>query len=129
MLGGMSPGEGGATRRQRQGQLYDIISRPAKPTQDLGPRSELDTKVHCPGKGRRGADHLRIPDLIQICHVCKGRGLPSTGMRWCQKWDVHRHGDIGAAGAGYVSRGVAGAREFQGLATATMYSPAHSRDI
>lgn len=41
------------------------------------------------------ADHLRIPDLIQICRVCKGRGLPSTGMRWCQKWDVHRHGVLG----------------------------------
>lgn len=78
------------------------------------------------GKATRGADHLRIPDLIQICHVCKGRGLPSTGMRWCQKWDVHRHGVLGL---GAYSRGVAGAREFQGLATATRWPPSYSRYV
>lgn len=41
MLGGMSPDEGGATRSvsvwRRQGQLRDIISRPAKPTPDANP--------------------------------------------------------------------------------------------
>lgn len=71
------------------------------PTQDQ--IQKLDTWIPKgialpPGKvdARGGeADHLRIPDLIQICRVCKGRGLPSTGMRWCQKWDVHRHGVLG----------------------------------
>lgn len=103
--------------RRRQGQLCDIISRLQTHARRFEPRSDWIPEA-LPGVRRAdgGADHLRIPDLIQICHVCKGRGLPSICIiRWCEKWDVHRARGIGV---GCISRGVAGPREFQGLATA-----------
>lgn len=133
MLGGMSPDEGGATRCAARGgaKASCATSFPACNPRRFGPRS-LTARLadwntgEGGGKATRGADHLRIPDLIQICHVCKGRGLPSMGVRWCEKWDVHRHGVLGL---GAYSRGVAGARESQGLATATRWPPDYSRYV
>ena len=104
------------------------------PTQDQ--IQKLDTWIPkgiciAPGKvdARGEADHLRIPDLIQICHTRQGRVLPFDGYEMHEMVPEVGCSSARGIGAGCVSRGVAGLREFQGLAMATRWPPGYSRDI